>query len=331
MRSVLLTFLVCAGVYGQASYDLMLIPDADGSVQRFDPISGASLGSFARGSAATAVDYSPTSGNAYIMADPGRIYTYNYSTGIRTFAMGSSTNMEILVSDSTSTYGWTYSTGQNYLTRYNLTGGRVDATLPAGVTSVSRLLRTSTSRMLAIGSNAAGDLVGFTFVPTSNSISSETVTTLVASSALLAGQQIGQPARYTGDNYTLLFRNNTNELRRLNVLINGSGVLYNALSNLVSSSIVAPSGINPNLVPAHDGYYALYPSAADPSLLSIAEFDGTTRLMNIMDTSIKVRTGSWSAAIVLAPEPASVAAVSLGLALLFKRRNRQRDTTPNLS
>ncbi len=324
MKSVLFALLVCGGISSQASYDLMLIPDADGSIQRFDPISGASLGSFARGSSATAVDYAPASGNAYVMADPGRIYTYNYSTGIRTYAMSALTNMDILVSESTSTYGWTYSPGQNYLTRYNLTGGRVDATLPTGVASISRLLRTSTSRMLAIGNNAAGDMVGFTFNPTSSTISTEVVTNLVTASGLLAGQTIGQPVRYGADNYTFMFRINTGELRRLNFLINGSGVLTTAVTNLVSGTINPAANVNPNLVPAHDGYYALFPTAANSTLLSVAEFDSTTRLMSQTDTAIKIRSGSWSAAIVLAPEPATLALMVGGLCAILGCRNRRK-------
>lgn len=323
MKITVLALLLAFAVTGQASYDLMLIPDADGSIQRFDPISGASLGSFARGSSATAVDYSPTSGNAYVMADPGRMYTYNYSTGIRTYAINTLANMDILATDSSSTYGWTYSPSQNYLTRYNLTGGRVDATLPTGVASISRLLRTSTSRMLAIGNNAAGDMVGFTFNPTSNTISSEIVTSLVTASGLLAGQTIGQPVRYGADNYTFMYRINTGELRRMNFLINGSGVLTTAVANLVSGTINPAANVNPNLVAAHDGYYALFPTAANSTLLTVAEFDSTTRLMSQTDTAIKIRSGSWSAAIVLAPEPAPLALMVGGVfAILGYRRRR---------
>jgi hypothetical protein len=321
MKSISIACLMLVGALGHASYDLMMIPDADGAVQRFDPISGASLGSFARGAAATAVDYNSTSGNTYVMSDPGRLYTYNHSTGIRTFASFTLATMDILATESTSTYGWTYATGQTYLTRYNLTGGRVDATLPAGVVSISRIMRTSlSSKMLAIGTNTGGDMIGFTFNSTSNSVSGETVTTLIPASGLLAGQVFGQPVRFDGDSYTLMYRSNTSELKRMNVIMNASGALTAPSSNSVSSSLQLPAGVLPNLLPAHDGYYALLPTIGDSTLLSVAEFDNTARYMGTINTSIKIRTGTWNASIILAPEPATYAVMTVGLFAVCRRR-----------
>ena len=325
MKSVLLTVLLVANVAAQASFDLMLIPDANGAVQRFDPVNGAYLGFFAQGSLAQAVDYSPTSKKAYIYNEPGRIYTYNHSTGERTSTLSGNATIDAFAVDSSATYGWTYIPGQSTMARYNLQGGKVDVVMPAGISSVSRIIRASANRMVAIGFNLAGDMVAFAFTGNSNSAASETVATLASASTLLAGQTIGQPANYAVDNYTFMYRNNTNELRRANFLINGSGALVSPSTTLVSTSLTFGNTVIPNLVSAHDGYYAIGASSADPTLATIAEFDGSTRFMRMIDTPIKVRSGHWTPSIVLAPEPTSLVLLATGLGMVTRRRTKRTE------
>lgn len=97
----LLGMVVCA-VPATASYELLLVADANRkSVFRFDPVTGQSLGSFGNGRLAGAISIgvSATRGEAYVLETPGFVTVWDYSTGLfrRNMAVSSGVNGQLAV------------------------------------------------------------------------------------------------------------------------------------------------------------------------------------------------------------------------------------------
>lgn len=306
----------------EASFDLLLTPDAAGGVQRIDPTTGAFLGKIGGLNNYNCIEASFSS-RAALMHDStsGRFYRYDYSTCERLGQTGSVSSL------------WT---------SLNQDGDTVTSTV-AGGTTVSRY------------SLSTGNLVGSTSFPNTGfgGLYTEYNASFGAYTYLntTTSQSVNQGFLTSGTSFGGLININT-IVAQSGLVYLGSGVIKYMISIVGTSAgwFVARMGYStttgaittgatqaltgfslaggsvPSLVAGHNGFYVVGRDATNPTTQTrIQEFDdiGPFVLQRNYTMGFQTPTGVFKPGIVLAPEPGTWAAIGLG-ALALMRRKRTR-------
>lgn len=295
---------IAVSALSHASYELMLVCDnADRVIHRVDPVSGAYLGSFGKGflSFATHVAVNPANGLAYVY-DSGnnKVLTFDYSTGLYRSSFSTAGLVTLngsfgylsVASNGDVLLGVSYGGGF----RLNASGAVIaQYGVPAGGTGLTKVIQGADGAIYGV------DWIGkrvarYNFAggaPTSYSSANQAYWDLAAFGSL--GLGLSETA-----------------VTKLNM---------NAGMASISSQPLTQFGLNAAQALARGHGNMSFVGGWTGSGYRIVKFDGTDyqNWGYIEHSAIKNITGI---ATVVAPEPGTMIALSLGVAVLARRRRR---------
>lgn len=301
-----------------ASFDLMLLNRYDPStnfsrIHRYDPVSGAYLGSFASGIQVTRIAVNPTNSEVYAYDfNNSSIRAYNYNTGafLRSYFAPTSITDMIVSPDGTRIL---HTTGGTVIRGMNLTTGSVSNLVTGtGTTGFFRLALHRNGTLYA-----AGDTTSLSqFAPSGLNYVQTQVTTLSGVSSASAGTQMAIQYPNVGDGLGYI------------TIGQGSSFGYNyfgSTGNLLNFGGTQPAGQISSMsvmLNSHAGYYGLGVDSLNSSQVRLNAYDvvGVPIETKILPSQI----GNPNAgAIVLAPEPGTMIALAAGIGVLARRRRKK--------
>lgn len=302
MRSILLLAGITLSHFAQASFEMLMVLDSDSTnglhVDRFDPITGASLGTILQNTYPniTAIEANKSRGELYCNLG-GVVAVHDYSTGIYKagYTWGASIG-GIFLGANNNLYGFSGST----LRRMNVLTGVV-STMTSPSTSI-RFFNQTSSGLFLLGDGITGSLFssldGTTWTNRGSVLMPTTLTDSVVTRALsVPSEDLLLYGSTTGTSYMFL---------------NPSSGVVASNSTYFDGSISVGRGY----AAAHGGAYLLSDS---PTLAT-----DVIRHMNANGNNGALMTPSnltntrWMTSVV-APEPASLLALA-GLAFFAKRK-----------
>ena len=329
MRSkfVLCAALIIAAVPVLASFELMLLPGADGRNYRYDPVNNISLGSYRTGVTAITNIAASTAGLAYGSSSSGSAYfVHEYSTG-NALQLLSGPNQPLSTDISGNTL---YAlTGFGTLQRYDLTtGGTITTTsLGSGVT-----WRTGTvfgGRYYAAGVNGTGNIVLQNINLTTNAVSTVITTTLPAAGLTRLGKMAAfRNTSYASGEGMFVYQTSGGGFNTLRFDINtdgsfGTGTITETLTNFGTANFI------PATMASHDGFKVVGQDSAVLTNYRINHYSFTTGILTPQTDTFAATGGTrtgyalFQPALIVAPEPGTMIALGLGLAGIMRRRTRK--------
>lgn len=301
-----------------ASFDLMLLNRYDAStnssrVHRYDPVSGAYLGSFASGVQVTRIAVNPTKNEVYAYdINSAYIRAYNYNTGafLRTYGSPGLVTDMVVSLDGTRIL---LTTGSTIIRGLDLTTGAASSLVTGtGTTGFYRLALHRNGTLYA-----AGDTVSLSqFAPSGLNYVQSQVTTLSGVSAASSGTQMAVQYPTVGSSIGYV------------TIGQGSGFGYNYFGS--TGSLINVGGTQPAgqissmtvMLNSHAGFYGLGVDSLNSSQVRLNAYDvvGVPIETKILPSQI----GNPNAgAIVLAPEPGTMIALAAGIGALARRRRKK--------
>lgn len=321
IRKLIALSLAITACSANASFDVWLIPDGqNGVVQRYDPIHRVSLGSFSAMSNVRAVAGHTNMSTVY--ATDGNItVAYNASTGERGGNFGNLPGTGLLLDNAKSAL---FYAGSGM--------GRLDIPTRTGIfqspsfTAVT-VLQTAGNVFAYIGLDSSNNMVVQHFDRNFNSIGSLSI--LFAASNLNVNAAIGQaalgvtsngvPSAYIG------FRSPTNNISILRFTVSGSGIVTGSGHITSSGSFSTVVGSPVNIFRGHNGMFAIGRDATTTTstrIIELADNVTMTQLSSYVTTTVTVPSVAWSGASIVAPEPATLAALAGSLLAMNRKRKR---------
>lgn len=301
-----------------ASFDLMLLNRYDPStnfsrIHRYDPVSGAYLGSFASGIQVTRIAVNPTNSEVYAYDNNNAsIRAYNYNTGafLRSYFAPTTVTDMVVSPDGTRIL---HTTGSTAIRSLDLsTGTATTIGTGTGTTGFYRLALNRDGTLYAAGDTAALSQ----FDPSGSNYVQSQVATLNGVSSASAGTQmaIQYPSVGTSLGYVVIGQGSSfgyNYFGATGNLLNFGGT--QSAGQISSMSVMLNS---------HAGYYGLGVDSLNGSQMRLNSYDlvGVPIETKILPSQI----GNPNAgAIVLAPEPATMIALAAGIGVLARRRRKK--------
>lgn len=323
LRSVAFGLCVGSVVAAHASFELMLLPGADGRIHRYDPVNNINLGSYRTFSTTTMVtadlngtSYSSTNGNT-------QFYAHNYSTGLASGSVtGATSNIASLVVN-----GSLYVMTTSGVSKYNTITGSFQGQVLAGGTTTFRAMTSYGNRMIVLGYNSTGAITSQTFDMTT--LVSSVVNTYGTTATI--GSNMGRAASIRNEilNTSLVgftYITNSGSLAFARIPVNSDGTITNLTLTQSFPTQIITGNLLPSVLAGHNSVY-LYgqdsTTATDARLIQYEMGTGLTQNTSTAFTAPGLfRTGShnFQAAILVAPEPGTMIGLGLGLAAILKRR-----------
>jgi hypothetical protein len=301
-----------------ASFDLMLLNRYDAStnfsrIHRYDPVSGAYLGSFASGIQVTRIAVNPTNSEVYAYdSNNSTIRAYNYNTGafLRSYFASTGITDMVVSNDGTTIL---HSTGSTVIRGMDLTTGAYSNLVTGtGTTGFYRLALHRNGTLYA-----AGDTVSLSqFAPSGSNYVQIQVTTLSGVSSASAATQMAVQYPDVGSSLGYV------------AIGQGSSFGYNyfgSTGNLLNIGGTQPAGQISSMsvmLNSHAGYYGLGVDLLNSSQVRLNSYDVAG--VPIETKILPFQIGNPNAgAIVLAPEPGTMIALAAGIGVLARRRRKK--------
>ena len=311
MRSLFLCALIGVVATSHASFDLLLVPDQGSAfgpvynrIHRYDGDTGAYLGFFNAGTSSIgSMAADSANGTAYIYA-ASRIYGYDYSTGVQNYASGTLVNVQSIKVFNGALYALTNSS----LLRINTATNTTTLLLSASGVAFRDIA------FLPNGSYAIIDETGSRLMGYSSTNVLSATATLPSYSAL--GNIAWDGASANG--LVAQYRQTTTSSIIVQARVSFPGS-FGSFSSSTYLSSFAQNSID--LESAHDGTWLL--ARNNSGTLS-------AYLRNRFDSPVngfampQVNTPGGHMAVVLAPEPGTMAALAFGLGAVVRMRRKKK-------
>lgn len=305
---VLVLLGLSLGTQARASFDLSLIPGADGRVYRYDPVNQVQLGSFAAGASIQAIAVDPTRHRSLVMRGTSS-ELYDFSTGERlSAAPGVTSGSSAYYSSTQNRYNINYAGASNFFDFADaVTGAYVYGPLYGTGFAQGRRLDDST----AYGMSVIGTGMRFSRLNSSLSVVGTFDTTM-------SGTLIASPiVSYGGQLYTAI-NSSTGTTTVFNVLGTATTVTPSARFSVTGFD----SSKRVFLTPSHYGLYAFGKDTASANW-RVVEYLYTGSAFYAQTTNVlAIGYVDASPDTFLAPEPGSLAALGVGFIALLRRRRR---------
>lgn len=329
-RALLLSLaLIGASNSALASFDMLMMPSiSTGRVNRYDPINNVSLGSFNGGTATRLVTINQATNRAFVL-DTGasRIRSFNYNTG------------EIL--------GGNLSAGSIISMDYHAPTNRLWFITPTGIsrwettTAFITTVQSNTGAFSAqsgtmindsvyavFGLNATNQIVVNNYNASTGAFISALTTTFTAQAGSRLGQSTNFLASAAGNSpYAVVtYRDSAGNPFVLRFAYNASNVVNLDLASQPLTGFNA-SNVTPALVRGHEGFFVVGQDSTTGTLTRIQQYDNSGAFGLVQNTTMTGATysaGAYQVANVVAPEPASMIALGLGLFAIAKRRRSSK-------
>lgn len=301
--------LVIGGTTAQASFDLMLVHDnASGVMHRIDPISRTYLGSFAV-PVFQSMAASYTQKTVYL-GNPGGVMAYDYSTGEerpeRSFVVPTILNCVAMSANQNTIYA---GMANGNILSYDASNGTLTGTFAAVAgSSIQAMTPTADGRLIVMtGAPTGHNLRLFSGAGSQLAVQSVDASTALASNSIAYWTQVDSNDRVffrgtqtgAGYNYSMLSRGS-------NTLSSVGPGSYSGFANLSFH------------MPGHSGGYLAGLDTVPANGFRVTRFTGLASPANSTVYSNILQADH--AAIVLAPEPGTWAALGLGALALMRRR-----------
>jgi hypothetical protein len=329
MRSkfVLCAALIIAAVPVLASFELMLLPGADGRNYRYDPVNNISLGSYRTGVTAITNIAASTAGLSYGSISTGSAYfVHEYSTGNALQLLNGP--LQPLSTDISGNTLYAL-TAFGMLQRYDLTtGGIASTTLASGVT-----WRTGTvlgNRYYAAGVNGTGNIVLQNINLTTNAVSTAITTTLpVAGLTRLGKMAAFRNTSFASGEGMFVYQTSGGGFNTLRFDINADGSVPTGTPTTSALLNFATTNFIPATMASHDGFKVVGQDSAVLTNYRINHYSFTTGILTPQTDTFAATGGTrtgyelFQPALIVAPEPGTMIALGLGLAGIMRRRTRK--------
>ena len=298
-----------------ASFELLMVPSNTGTLQRMDAPSGASLGSFMTWGGSHTAILGETSGNVRVIGGTSSQF-FNYSTGESTslfdvgFGTGSGTYHDGFI--------WTVNNGG----LRKLQGSSWTNVTPAGIT-VDAVTRSEVGELMLIGRDTSGNLIWNRYDTAGGAVTGSG--TLVGASGLSTTAPVGGATYMTTGNrrnHQFTYRDNTNALRLGHLILNSVGTFLLSGTAPLTGDFEASTTRTPSLIVGHNDLYVVGAHASLSNTLTISKYGMglTNAVWKGQYTTGGTVPSKFQMAMVVAPEPASVAGLALGCLALIRRR-----------
>ncbi len=310
MKSVIVASLLLVTInLAQASFDLMVIPTSDGTINRYDPVNNIRLGSFGSGPAIKDLSINPLT-KQLVALRGGTAALYNLNTGDR---------LGVTQIDAFSNHTvWNSANSSMTVVVPYVSSTFLDSIVfnPFGY-QFSSPIGASLYNYLRVGS--AG--LGFTNSATPQLAYSPTGSgTPTLTSTFLTGITRMSPFQLGSSGYNYMTAQNASSTTLYAVINPGaSASIGTANWSTTEFDLAQPTFV----VPSHDGLYIMGKSStsADWRIIDLGLLGGAAIQYNS-----RVLTGLTYTparpAIILAPEPGTMIAIGLGIVAMVKRRRK---------
>jgi hypothetical protein len=306
-----------------ASFDMMLMPNLSGRVNRYDPVNGVNLGGYNAGTPRV-VTIDQANNRAFSWDSTStRIRTYNYNTGESLGTAGNFATPTSLDYHAGSNRIFSLSTLGLFYTTPNTTNTFSFATLSAAVTWSTTAISGNT--LTVFGQNGAGTI----FYESFNCSTGASVGGGSSVTSILAASSFGKAAFFTSPNtpggyYAFSFIDGFGGLRLARSTANVSGVA--GVISSISLAGYASANVMPAAVAGHSGFFVVGQSSTTATDTLVRKYDnlpGFTSEYSNTISGTSFSAGSYKVANVVAPEPGSMIALGLGVAALVRKRRNQ--------
>ena len=313
-----------ASAIASASFDLMLLPGADGRMYRHDPVNQISLGSY-NSSSTNTISTIYTGGTALSASSTGSaIREYNYSTGnlntIRNLVTGGraldtfGTNILMLTSTSARMFN-----SSNTLIASKLLDNTISWQTGVRAGNYFHLIGTSASNFLTFQSwNLVTGVLGAATVTTTQLGTGLIGAAAEATNTGTTAREIAFVSSVTGTSFNLISQELTSD-----------GSFVNNPTSITIPTSFSMTRMMPAVVRGHSGVYVVGDDVSGSATTRIMrqDFNGSF-LFNHSYTiaapggALSYSAGFFQPSIVVAPEPATMAAIGVAVASLLRRRKK---------
>lgn len=306
--------------FASASFEMMLIPDnVTNTIRRYDPQNNVSLGAYGTVSTRTDVALMNSTTSVSRLFSNSRFYGHDISTGEALYnsPSGFATNTNLLTRNGAVVYG-ALNTFKSY--NFSTNTSSTIATFSSDI-DICTIADGQDGFFYGYGRTiSTGNLVALSVNTNTLVTTSNTFTTITS-----ADRFMGTPALHisvTGSHLMSFVTRDVagnNRVRTMAI----SGGTSSSLSAISITGFVAGSTSKINCLRSHDGFYVVGQDTAGTSM-RIQAWDSANTPAMIGDQLITgysvSASGHWAGAIVLAPEPGSMVALTLGIGALIGRR-----------
>lgn len=312
LRALFTVLAACGMVGAHASFDLMLVADnnttsgggfAAGSVHRFDPVSGAYLGSFGYFENTIVGMAADKESNRCYVATTKDIFAFDYNTGdlITNYSLGSYTPQSLSISRDGSKLFLSMSGYVPTFAMDTATGGFYSFATNANM-----------SQQFFVETGAGG------YMSNVSSYGLGVYDSTAAYQGYYSSSQIYAMSRMGGGDGTLMVWSSGTSAGSPNLQVastTSAGLINQLGASRAGTSMAMAASF---LAPAHSGVYAM--GYRGSSVWRIQNLSVNLNTARSFDTTIL--KAPVAIATVLAPEPAEWLVLGLGVAILIRKRRR---------
>lgn len=315
-RAAFAAGLVLVSVAARASYEMMFVMAQNSEaglfvnrVHRIDPVTGASFGSFPVLSGVTSMAANRARGELVTIDVNGNLRTYDYSTGLlkSMFGTGISNATDLILGPGGNRVF--VANGSAIIRSIDYVSQASPVIIATGIANYTRLALGNQGALFASSQSGA---LHDRFVLSGSTYAFGSRSTFSAPSGYVLGQMSVTPSTPGIMPHLWYGLGSALGFQTLNPNDSFSGTGTSATVNAWFSSVNATA-------PAHTGIYMIGADAATPTLTRLMMLDSAGFFAHSFTVS-GVSGGVRSVAIVLAPEPATLGAMTLAVIALLRRR-----------
>jgi hypothetical protein len=329
MKSLFFAGLLATSAFACASFDLMLIPGVDGRTYRYDPANNVQLGSYTSWNTASRLITTEAGGFAYTSTGGTAVQAQNFSNG--QFMWSALNASPVVAMELADTRLFTLLSGGSFQISNKITGAAISSnTLVSGNTwrSMSKFGK----YVSFIGTSNSTNAVVYQQFNTETGVLGSIVTTSIVT---ISGARIGKAAGFRNSLFSTGLTSfsyvDSGGNLQLGSLISDANGLHLGTTSVISLSNFASTGLMPALVAGHSGFFAFGQDSTTATLARVRQYTLFSSPLAVGDNTFTAPGSAFSASTnpyqvgnVVAPEPGSLIALSLGICAVLRKRRAKK-------
>lgn len=329
MKSLFFAGLLATSAFACASFDLMLIPGNDGRTHRYDPANNVLLGSYTSWPSNNRIITTEAGGLAYSAAGSSAIQAHNFSNGQNMWSNvvgGTVVAMELA-----DTRLFSLLNSGTFQISNKVTGEAVTINLLASGNTWKTMAKSGKYISFIGVSGTTGAIVYQQFNTETGVLGTMIPTNLVPISAAKVGKAAGFRNSLTNTGLTAFsFIDSGGTLQLGSLASDSNGLLFGTTSTITLSNFTG-LGQMPAIVAGHSGFFAYGQDSTTATLARVRQYTVFNSPFAVGDNTFTAPGGSFSTSTntfqvgnVVAPEPGSLVALSLGMCAVLRKRRANK-------